>query len=1061
MRMFPRSLPILLAAISFVAGCSDSGGGIGKLRGKLDTQDLIDFGDVQVGITQSYTLVVKNSGNGTFSVTSIQPADTFTNNNYEFKLSDNEFPLAASQSKNVIVTFQPFTTMMDPVTSSFTINTDIPIDDKNSGKVSLTVNVKGRGVATGLIVDPNPIDFDKVLVGSSRTLDGKSPANPAVKITNKLSIAVDVIAKIGADGKPQITSQGSGRFELVGIVSGDMILPVPQSGSLVPPNADGSPALLQPMQSIQVALRYTPDPSQDDREDHGRWTIANCPSPLCEQQIPLKGIGTNAAVECMPPDIAFGQVNPNVVRTLKTTCTNIASETVNITGWNLGPGTTREFTVKAYNGTPSSLVAGATFEVEAKFSPNLQSVGANPMGSILIAGRNPRANRNLTPTRIGLTGTAGGPKIEVTPAMLNFGNVAIGTTSKKRIIVQNTGYGPLTISNVDPDGARVGAFTSDFSGGASIQAGMSKIIEITFRPTLVGSVTSTVVITSDDGTHPTLDVGVTGSGVNLPPCNYTLSPTTINFGIIQVLHATTQGLRIDNNGTNDCLVNDVTIVPGSSPAFGLEHGNESGVMIPAGMSHTIIVNYAPPREGTDMGNLGFYISDPMNSNPTVPLHGVGSNSALVISPNELNFGKIGLNCSTRDRTINIFNTGNNPTTIDRIERPAGVSSEFEIGTLPMGIPAPPGAVVQPGSSISFNVKYHANNIGVDTGSIDIWEHGRADPYVVPLYGEGSNDPTNEDDFTQLSTPKVDIVMAVDNSCSMADKQMELATNFQSFIQFAVSQALDYHISVVTTDVDTMNDGGKCPSPLTPQRPANVDEGACGYFADGNFDASTADPAWRIVKPDTQPDPATAFAALVHQGTNGSVTENGIRASYQALSPPILTGWNNNFIRTDAYLAIIAVSDADDQSNDTVDFYTNYFLAIKGFRDTNLFSFSAISQLSTDTCGEESGGGGSPRYHALADRTGGIFESICTNDWAQALQNLGLSVFGYKSRFFLSNTPVQGSIVVKVDGMVIQPMASSGQVRWTYDPATNSVQFAPLAIPEPGSQIAITYTAECL
>jgi hypothetical protein len=330
--------------------------------------------------------------------------------------------------------------------------------------------------------------------------------------------------------------------------------------------------------------------------------------------------------------------------------------------------------------------------------------------------------------------------------------------------------------------------------------------------------------------------------------------------------------------------------------------------------------------------------------------------------------------------------------------------------------------------------------------------------VIPLYGEGSEDATNEDTFTQLETPEVDILFVIDNSCSMSEEQASLTANFESFIQFADAQALDYRIAAITTDIEGGIFGGTpCPGSLVPLRPAGTPQGACGYFADGNVAAS--DPAWRLVTPDEQPSPATAFAAIASQGTDGSGTETGLQAAYQALSAPLITGWNTGFLRPDAYLALIFVSDEEDQSLQSVDFYSNFFLSIKGFRNTNLFSASAIVGDAPSGCPTAFDPG--LRYIEVANRSGGIFESICTPSWSDSLENLGLSVFGYKSRFFLSNQPVPGTVVVTVDGVVIQPRAPSGQVRWTYDPATNTVNFAPLAIPEPGSEIVIRYQAECL
>jgi len=59
-----------------------------------------------------------------------------------------------------------------------------------------------------------------------------------------------------------------------------------------------------------------------------------------------------------------------------------------------------------------------------------------------------------------------------------------------------------------------------------------------------------------------------------------------------------------------------------------------------------------------------------------------------------------------------------------------------------------------------------------------------------------------DVFYQKPADLVDILLVVDNSCSMAPYQTKLASNFQSFIQFFVDVDVDYHIGVTTTTVST-------------------------------------------------------------------------------------------------------------------------------------------------------------------------------------------------------------------------------------------------------------------
>jgi hypothetical protein len=459
----------------------------------------------------------------------------------------------------------------------------------------------------------------------------------------------------------------------------------------------------------------------------------------------------------------------------------------------------------------------------------------------------------------------------------------------------------------------------------------------------------------------------------------------------------------------------------------------------------------------------------------------------LISPNEVDFGNIGVNCSSANRTITIYNVGTASTAIAQIELAASTGPAFTLSSLPVGIPSPPGpgVVIAPSQAITFQVGYHASALSHDAGLVQVFEQGRIDPYVIPLVGSGTTAARNTDRFTQIQTPKADILFVIDDSGSMAMRQQNLANNFGSFMQFANSQGLDYHLAVVSTDVieDSVLPADPCPD--VQQRPAGLLEGQCGFFADGSAADSLdpmMDPSWRIITRNTLPSPEAALRAIVDQGSHGAGFERGLDAAYKALSgSKISFGWNAGFLRPDAYLAIVIVSDDDDSRTDSatdhevtdpnappVSFYVDFFRSIKGVQNTNQFSLSAIvepswtgSASSGPSCPDGSGEWPGFRYMDAANQTGGAIESICTSDWSRTLQNLGLSVFGYKARFFLSNAAVPASIVVQVDGVVVPAMTSTGQLQWSYDASMHSVKFEPTAIPEPGSQIEVTYTAACM
>ena len=57
-----------------------------------------------------------------------------------------------------------------------------------------------------------------------------------------------------------------------------------------------------------------------------------------------------------------------------------------------------------------------------------------------------------------------------------------------------------------------------------------------------------------------------------------------------------------------------------------------------------------------------------------------------------------------------------------------------------------------------------------------------------------------DTFTQQPATELDVLLVVDNSCSMQPYQQELAANFDAFLTFFTEGDVDYHIGILTTTV---------------------------------------------------------------------------------------------------------------------------------------------------------------------------------------------------------------------------------------------------------------------
>jgi len=167
-------------------------------------------------------------------------------------------------------------------------------------------------------------------------------------------------------------------------------------------------------------------------------------------------------------------------------------------------------------------------------------------------------------------------------------------------------------------------------------------------------------------------------------------------------------------------------------------------------------------------------------------------------------------------------------------------------------------------------------------------------------------------------------------------------------------------------------------------------------------ASATNPA--ILTP-TTPNLGMKFAKYVDVGTNGG-TETGFEGALAALTPPNITGENAGFLRYDANLAIVVVSDAGDQGGKPYSYYLNRFRNIKGYQRANMFTFSDIGPyLGTppSPC-QYDDYTDSTTYGQMVTDTNGVKAEICSNNWAANLQNLGKTAFGYRTVFFLTAEP---------------------------------------------------------
>jgi len=304
-----------------------------------------------------------------------------------------------------------------------------------------------------------------------------------------------------------------------------------------------------------------------------------------------------------------------------------------------------------------------------------------------------------------------------------------------------------------------------------------------------------------------------------------------------------------------------------------------------------------------------------------------------------------------------------------------------------------------------------------------------DPETVDLPRSQPIDPrVNVDRVVQVTIPSVDILFVVDNSCSMEEEQVALSTNFPAMLQYFVDSELDWHIGVVSTDMNDPLQGGRLRA------------------ADG----------LRWLDAETEA-PGDAFSQMVSLGVTGSGNEQGIAAAYSAVE--LLArddGPNAGFVRPEAALHITVISDEDDSTNrpggSGLISRSEFVEYLRTARPSGRYtSFSSIVGPTTGCA--EIGEPGSD-YMAITRQVGGVTWPICTDNWSQALDELGFLATGLNREFFLSRTPEPATITVSVvleDGTVQQFERDD----WDYRELRNSIRFVDHT-PEPLSVVTIEY-----
>jgi sugar lactone lactonase YvrE len=442
----------------------------------------LSFGNVPIGTTSAaQTITLTNSGEGySATIAPVTGSGPFT-----FAPGTCTSPLAPATSTTpggscqLSVTFTPTTTT--PYSSN-----PIGIVATSSGIPNFVVNVTVSGTGTtgtgpSATLAPTSLGFPSTTVGVAATSLPITLSNPG---TAALAISSIAVTNTGGFGQ---TNNCGGSVAAGGSCTITVSFTPSATGALgatltVTDNATGSPQTLAITGTGAAAL--TPQATLNPTN----FTFLSTT------------VGTSSG------GITFTLSNPG---------------TASLTGIAVSLAGANPTNFAQTNTCGTSLASGASCVITATFTPLV----TGPLAATVSVADNATGS----PQTIALAGTGVAvlvPQATLAPSSLAFPSTTVGVAATSLpITLSNPGTAPLAISNITVTGANASSFGQTNSCSASLAAGASCTITVSFTPSSTGALAAAISVVDNASGSPQ-SIAITGTGAGVGGATFTVASST-------------------------------------------------------------------------------------------------------------------------------------------------------------------------------------------------------------------------------------------------------------------------------------------------------------------------------------------------------------------------------------------------------------------------------------------------------------------------------------------------------------------------------------------------------
>jgi hypothetical protein len=473
----------------------------------------------------------------------------------------------------------------------------------------------------------------------------------------------------------------------------------------------------------------------------GGATACTMPTPTFPPYLPDNG----SLISISPTAVGFGSVAVGATSaTQAVTVTNSGSASAPVTTVS----TTGDFSQTNTCGT--SIGAGSSCTVSVRFTP---TVAGSRAGNLTVTAAGVTSTVPLSGT-----GVAPGPILNANPGSLTFAGTIVGSTAAAQTVtVNNSGTTSATVSGVTASGDY-----SQTNNCSTLAVGASCTVTVSFRPTVAGSRSGAVTITSTANNSPTT-IALSGSGIGTTTniaagrpatassqVNTTQAATTATDGDANTYWESTNGafpqwLQVDLGATYSIGRVTLKLPPSSAWAtrtqtLSVQASTNGSTFSDAVGSATYTFNPASANTVniTVPGTSARYVRVNITANSgwpagqvsefeVYPSGGGGTpNATLSANPSSLTFASQAPNTTSAAQTVTVSNTG----TASATSASVAVTGDYlQTNTC--------GSSIAAGASCTVSVSFRPTTSGTRTGSLTVTSSASNSPTTVALSGTGT------------------------------------------------------------------------------------------------------------------------------------------------------------------------------------------------------------------------------------------------------------------------------------------------------------------------------------